>query len=34
MMGKSSPFICPKSDDLTIITFNIFGKKKANSADG
>ena len=32
-MAKSSPFICPKSDNLAIITFDIFGRKNVNSAD-
>ena len=34
MMAKSSPFIFLKSDDLAISTFDIFGPKNVNGADG
>ena len=33
-MAKSSLFFCLKSDDLAILTFDSFGPKNVNSADG
>ena len=33
-MAKLSLFICSKSDDLAILTVDIFGAKNVNSDDG
>ena len=33
-MAKSSLFACPKSDNLAIITIDIFATKNVDSDDG